>query len=174
MRRHVRWIAAAVALVVTPAVIGVILVAGGDDRRLGAATAERSASTASHVALSLGKTETTWRAFSWGADLDVVEYRTADEAGGTDTRLVPGKSKLRAITVERGFAAGGDSAEFIRALRAGDRFDRAELRVLDTNGAPIASYELSRVLIAAIEHELVAGQPFLERLTLRYEDLAFS
>lgn len=173
MKRHILWIAAALVLVATPAVIGVVVLSDGDDRRLGAAGVTEPASV-SHVRLSIGDTQTNWRSFSWGADLDVTEYRSAEETGDTLTRLVPGKSKLRALTLERGFTVGGNTASFIQSLRGGERFKQATVHVIDSGGTPVATYELSGVFVASIEHELVPGNPFLERLSLRYEDVAFS
>ena len=172
VKRHILWIAAALALVATPVVIGVVVLSDGDDRRLGAVGT--SPASVSHVRLSIGETQTNWRSFSWGADLDVTEYRSAEETGDTLTRLVPGKSKLRAITLERGFTVGGDTASLIQSLRGGERFKEATVQVLDSTASLIATYGLSGVLVASIDHELVAGNPFLERLSLRYEDVAFS
>jgi hypothetical protein len=149
MRRKVLWSALAVALIVTPAIIGLLMVSG-NDRRLGA-TVEPPA-TISALRLTMDGTEYGfWRKSNWGFDAP------------------PGvKLQYRPLVLERGWTVSNNGTQLLSAAQKGALFDGAKLEVLSSSLNVLATYDLRSVAIASYEHEIVTGGASVERLSLRY------
>lgn len=170
MKRHILWIAAALVLVAVPAVIAVLVI-GDDERRLGAAG--ETSTGALHVRLELGGTQFgVWRKATWGIDLDVIEQKTTDAEGNPAINLAAGRAKGRALVLEHGWSTGGGTSDFLQAVTTGQTYKSATATVVDYQGQPVATYELSGVLVAFLEHEITGDA--VERIGLRYESIAFS
>jgi hypothetical protein len=155
MRRKVLWSAVAAVLIVTPAIIGLVLV-GGNDRRLGA-TVEPQA-TIGLLRLTIDGTDYgNWRKSNWGFDAP---------AGL--------KVQHRPLVLERAWTVSNGGTQYLSAAQKGQLFDGAKVEVVSTTGALMATYQLRSVAVASYEHEIVAGGSSVERLGLRYGDVAIS
>lgn len=174
LRKNLVWILVGLAVVAVPAIVGIVLVSDGGDRRLAAAA---SGELGQIVGARLVLEESDygiWRKLNWGIDLDVIEQKSTDAEGNPVVKLVAGASKNRALALERGLTVGGNTNDFIAAVKAGQVYRSATVSLLASDGTVIATYELAGVLIGSVEHEIAAGATPLERLALRYESVSFS
>lgn len=176
MRNKIVWTIAVLALIATPAIVGVVVLGGGSGERiLGAGAGVGSGQD--YGPLSVARLELildganygTWRKLTWGIDQEVA-------SGPGDEKLAPGRATYRPMLLEEVLTSSSKTSQFIASIRKGQRYAEANVRLFNAGGNPVGTYTLNEVLIGSIEHEITVGgsPPPVGLLSLRYADVTYT
>jgi hypothetical protein len=142
-----------------------------ESTRRPAAMEVREASALGSVQLSLGQSETSWRSYSWGTNVDVLEQKSTSPEGQAIVTLVAGPVRAGTMVLERGLV---QDSQAIAALFSNGptNFQAATVTLHAADGSQIGTYALSGGVVADLKHRS-EGTSLLETLTLRFGSASF-
>jgi type VI secretion system secreted protein Hcp len=170
MRRKVLWIAAALVLIATPAVIGLVALRGDESssqaRRPAALVPEGAKSGAGYQMKVTGVTPTGQAigvlSFSWG-----VKNPGSALSAGTAT----GKAQFKELTITKTLDQA--SPLLVKAAVAGTQHDSVLTLFKNVGGVvtPYATYTLTNAMIVSVDHSGNADDIPMEQVSFAYSAL---
>jgi type VI secretion system secreted protein Hcp len=154
LRTKILWIAAALALIAIPAVIGLVAFRGDDSssssRRAGALVPATSTATEYHLLLTQGvsggpefKDAIALDAFSWGVENPTTIGSATGGAG-------VGKAKFNEFRISK--KVDNASPAFFKQLASGAHFKKAVLTLRKPGEQPYMAYTFETVFITKVDH----------------------
>jgi type VI secretion system secreted protein Hcp len=167
MRRKVIWIVGVLALVAIPAIVGLAVVGGGDDRRAGALT--QLGTGAGYQLVVSGLTPSGEAAevlsYSWGA--------TANATLVSGSGLAAGKAQFSDLQVAK--KIDKTSPLFVKGVSTGQIYPSATLHIYKgaSGEKPVEymTYQMTNVLITSVQHAGSADDVPGENVSLAYAKL---
>ncbi len=164
MRRKIIWIVGVLALVAIPAIVGLALVGGGDDRRAGALTQVGTGGYQLEVSgLTPAGQAAEVLSYSWGV--------TANATLLSGTGLAAGKAQFSDLQVTK--KVDKTSPLFIKGAATGQVYPTATLHIFKAGEKPVEymTYQMTNVLITTVQHGGSADDVPSENVSLAYAKL---